>query len=266
MPTLSEVISPRALAPGRFALDVPDGWQQGRGAFGGLVLGAMLRAIERFTASPDRRPRTLMGELCGPVMPGAAEIAVEALRVGSGVSTVSARLLQDGEVQAHLVAVLGRSRGGAGPSFDGVARPAMPDWREVPVAAIEPPFGPPFAQHMEFRLASAPPFSKSDEARVAGWVRPRRPGEARDAAFVTALADAYFPGLLPTFGAPRPMATITFTLDLVGSCEGLDPDAPFFHEGRCLAARDGYAPELRTLWGEDGRLLAINHQTFVIIR
>jgi hypothetical protein len=267
MPTLNEVITPRARAEGRFMLDVPDGWQQGRGAFGGLVLGAMCRAVELFSASPERTPRTLTGELCGPVTPGPAEIVVEALRVGSGVSTTSARLLQGGEVQAHVVVVLGRPRPGTEVSaMPGLARPTMPDWRACAVVPIEAPFGPAFAQHMEYRLTGPAPFSKGREALTAGWVRPHDPGTERGAAYLVALADAYYPALFSTLGAPRPMATITFTLDLVSSCEGLDPEAPFFHEGRCLAASEGYAPELRTLWGADGRLLAINHQTFVIIR
>ncbi len=30
---------------GHFRATIPDGWQQGRGAFGGLVLGTLLRAI-----------------------------------------------------------------------------------------------------------------------------------------------------------------------------------------------------------------------------
>jgi hypothetical protein len=62
------------------------------------------------------------------------------------------------------------------------------------------------------------------------------------------------------------MATISFTADIVGSTDGLDPEAPLFHEARVLATRDGYSTELRTLWGEDGRLLALNHQTLAIIR
>ena len=66
--------------------------------------------------------------------------------------------------------------------------------------------------------------------------------------------------------APRPMATITFTLDLVETPEGLDPDAPYFHEGRTLVSRNGFCPEMRVLRGEDGRILAINHQTFAIIK
>ncbi|MBL8944920.1 MAG: thioesterase family protein, partial [Myxococcales bacterium] len=39
-------MEPRDLGSGAFALDVPAGWGQARGTFGGLVLGALLRAIE----------------------------------------------------------------------------------------------------------------------------------------------------------------------------------------------------------------------------
>jgi hypothetical protein len=141
----------------------------------------------------------------------------------------------------------------------------MPDWRDVPPVPEGGPW-PPFARHMEFRPTSGAPFSRASAATTAGWVRPRDAGEVRDAAYLVALADAYWPAILPVLEAPRPMATITFTLDVVGTCAGLDPDAPVFHEGRTLHAADGFCPELRTLWGADGRLLAINHQTFVVIR
>jgi acyl-CoA thioesterase len=37
----------RTLSSGIFEGEVPDGWQQGRGAFGGLVFGLLARAMER---------------------------------------------------------------------------------------------------------------------------------------------------------------------------------------------------------------------------
>jgi hypothetical protein len=62
------------------------------------------------------------------------------------------------------------------------------------------------------------------------------------------------------------MATLSFTIDVTGTTDGLPADAPFFHESHTLAVREGWTPELRTLWGVDGRLLAVNHQTFVVIK
>src|SRR5437879_5846273 len=79
---------------GVFRFDVPEGWQQGRGAFGGLVVAALARALEAFEPAPDRPLRTLNAELCGPALPGPSEIRVEAIRRGSGVTTLAARLVQ----------------------------------------------------------------------------------------------------------------------------------------------------------------------------
>jgi hypothetical protein len=52
----------------------------------------------------------------------------------------------------------------------------------------------------------------------------------------------------------------------VGTCEGLDPEAPFSFRSRAVAEAEGYTVEMRELWGEDGRLVALNQQTIAIIR
>jgi hypothetical protein len=126
-------------------------------------------------------------------------------------------------VLAHAVGVLGKDRARDADAQD-LARPEMPPWRDAPIAPVAPPFGPTFATHFEFRPLGALPFSGAGshrEARVTGWVRPKDPGPARDAAYLTALADAYWPAFFTRFHAPRPMATIAFTLDLLGDFDGL---------------------------------------------
>jgi Thioesterase-like superfamily len=64
----------------------------------------------------------------------------------------------------------------------------------------------------------------------------------------------------------RPMATIAFTLEVVGELDGLDPDAPLIYRAAAPVCGGGFFVETRELWGEDGRLVAINHQTFAIIQ
>jgi acyl-CoA thioesterase len=246
-----------------FVGDVPDGWQQGRGAFGGLVIAIMARAAEDAAGAPDRRIRTVTVEIMAPVLVGQVVLAVEALRIGSGTSTVAVRLSQNGELAAHAVFVLGRRR--EGPSVTGVERPEMPDWRALaPMPRFE--FAPTFTQNLEYRPTGVFPFSGSSEGRSSGWVRFRDPGAERDAAFTIGMADAWWPAMFSLLPAPRPTATITFSLDLVATLDGLDPEAPLYHDARTLSIADGYQPELRTLWGADGRLVAVNHQTFVIIK
>src|SRR5262249_11787426 len=261
-PTFESVTALRRADDRTFVADVPDGWQQGRGAFGGLVLALMVRATEAVAGAPERRLRTLTAEICGPVLTGPVEIRVEPLRVGSGNSTVAARLLQGGEGEAHAVCVLGRGR--ASPPWLGVPRPSPPPWRDV-APGPQTFDAPTFTQHFEYRLTGSLPFSGLGKAHAQGWVRARRPGAARDSALAVRLADAWWPALFGLLDAPRPVATITFTLDLAATLDGLDPAAPLYHESTTLVSDEGYAPELRTLWGEDGRLVAVNHQTFVVI-
>jgi hypothetical protein len=225
----------------------------------------MVRAIEAVEASPERPLRTLTAEICGPVLPGPAQIRVEPLRSGTGISTLAARLEQDGVVLAHAVAVLGRTRT-SDVDFCDLAPPEAPPWRDVAPFPLQPPVGPTFAQHFELRCTGPLPFSGGPEPIVAGWVRARDPGTARDDAYVVAMADAWWPAVFSRFSAPRPMATVAFTLEIVGSLEGLDPAAPFLHAARAVVSRGGYCVEHRELFGEDGRLVAYNHQTFVVIK
>ena len=68
---LAQASAVEALGAGRFHGVVPDGWQQGRGAFGGLVLAALARAVEMSEPEKDRTLRSFNGEIAGPVLPGA---------------------------------------------------------------------------------------------------------------------------------------------------------------------------------------------------
>lgn len=270
MASLCDVIAPRP-AGDRYQLDTPAGWRHERGAFGGLVVGALVHAIEHHTADPTRRIRSVTAELPGPVEPGAAEIAVEPLRRGNNVSTVRAQLSQHGEIRSHAVAVLAAARAGAvaagAATWNDLPRPDAPPWTEIAPLGLgdRPGPRPEFAQHFEFRLVDGVPAS-GGAARTLGWIRARDPGPRRDAAYVAAMIDAWWPAAFVRFTTRRPMATIAFTLDIAGGADGLDPDAPLLYRATAPVCTDGYSFETRELWSEDGRLVAINHQTFVVIR
>ena len=263
MPPFDELLTLRTIAQGRYLAQVPDGWQQGRGAFGGLVVALLVRAVSTANAEASRPLRTVSAELCGPVEPGDAELSVEPLRIGSGMSTLAVRLVQGGEVRAHAVAIFGRTRD---PRISWQAARTLPSWSDASVLPIGPPLGPVFAQHFEFRPTGPLPFGGGPAALASGWIRPRDPGTARDAAFVAACADAYWPALYARMSAPRPMATIAYTLELLAPLDGLPVDAPLFVDIVAPAATDGYVVEDRSLYGVDGRLVALNRQTFVVIR
>jgi hypothetical protein len=62
--------TPHLEAPGRYHADVPDGWQQGRGAFGRLVL-ALVRVPARWPAAVQRRASSGGERLDSPEPAGA---------------------------------------------------------------------------------------------------------------------------------------------------------------------------------------------------
>jgi hypothetical protein len=209
--------------------------------------------------------RALTAEICAPVMPGPNAIRITLLRRGTGVATIAARIERDGEVLAHAVGVMGRRRA-PDADFCQLEAPALPPWREVQPVVMRPPLAAAFAPNFEYRPVGVLPFSGGSDAIASGWVRPVEPGALRDAAYVTTVVDAWWPAVFARMTERRPMATLTFSLQLFDGLEGLDPAAPLAYRARGLVARDGYVSEQRELFGEDGRLVALNLQTFAVIK
>lgn len=258
--------TPSQEAPGRFVLRVPDGWQQGRGAFGGLVLGALARAIEVTEPDPSRALRAFTGEIAGPVLVGDAAIEITELRRGSGLSSWNAILTQEGQPLARASAVLAKSRT-PGPASLHIPPPSIPSFAEVPVTPLEQaPFVPAFSKHMEFRVSGAFPFTGAKEPVAEGWIRAKRTPPKLGGPEIVALADAWWPAGLTSATAPRPAGTVMFCLQVLLPDTPLDPGSPLFHRGRLIAEHGGFMAEARELWTADGRLVALNQQTIAWIR
>lgn len=278
-PDLTGLITAQPTAdPDRFTLEVPDGLQQGRGAWGGIAVGAMVSAADQLDRVAGMPVRSVTAQLVGPVLVGRVTILVERLRGGSATSTVATRVLDGaGRLLAHGVVVSGAARRG----------PAMPDgaaWLDltqppelaagpeaVPVVSMGPPSAPDFTAHLEFRPVLGAPYRAAPVAATAGWLRPCGPVSRIDASLVAALADAWWVAVLARIDRPRPVATVGYTLDLIADPEDITPAAdggiePLFHRGRTLAAREGYTVEVRELWTRSGRLLSWNTQTVVTIQ
>src|SRR5262245_15410392 len=172
MGSLTDICTPRPDGD-RYLLDVAPGWRQGRGAFGGLVVGALIEAIEHRIGDPARKVRSVTAELPGPVEQGTVDIAVEPLRLGKNVSTLRAALSQHGEIRSHAVAILGASRASSAElAWNELAPPEAPPWRDIePVSSARVEF----AQHFEHRVVEGIPLT-GKAARAVGWIRARDPG------------------------------------------------------------------------------------------
>jgi hypothetical protein len=263
-PTLVDLGAALPLNPGGdgvFDLEVPTGWQQGRGAFGGLVVGTLARGMESLEPPTERPIRTLDATLGGPLRPGAAELRVALRRRGQAMTTLAAQILQGGTVVAEAMAICGLARPGS--VARGLLLPPTPTpWAEVPVVEVGPPLAPDFARHFEFRNLGAAPFTGGQAGGMAaGWIRPRVETRRHDTLELVSITDAWWPAALAAESMPRPMSTVAFHW----SCYGTPTDdAPLYHEGRVLASDEGFFTEERILWDADGKLIAVNHQTFAV--
>jgi hypothetical protein len=232
-----------------FRAEIPDGWQQGRGAFGGLVLGVAVRGM--VATEPERVLRALTADIAAPVLPGEVRIAVEIARRGKNQTNLVAAVDQAGARVATLVGVMSNAR-------DVTARPFTPEapcpapWEDVAILPVAPPFGPRFAPHYEYRPTGP---------GTAGYVREKSSDEIDSAALV-ALLDAWWPTLFAHESAPRPVATISFAAQLFAS--RLPGTEPLFHTARLVTSQEGFFVELRELWSGD-RLVALNQQTMAIL-
>lgn len=290
-------------AAGTFRVLVPDGWQQGRGAFGGLVLGTLLRAVQRSEEDTTRVVRTLSGELCAPLVVGEASVVVRALRRGRTTTFWTAELQQAGQPVARASVVLATPRADEPVTSDGGIVPASAVGATLPreswtsVRPLEGPSSsvpfPTFAAHYEYRPTGPLPFARASAAPVAsGWVRersarpPESPAEAPasgpdapvpvsvrgavldplDAPAVVGLVDAWWPASFSVARRPHAIATVAFTLELLVADLGtLAAREPLFHASRVVASGGGFFVELRELWAADGRAVAMNQQTFAVL-
>lgn len=263
-PSPSTEAQPLTLPQHAFRLEVPEGWRQGRGAFGGYVIAALTRATDQLETDAARTLRSITASIPAPVLTGGADIWVTPLRIGNGVSTWQALLHQADEVRAQATLVYGRQRVEQ-PGWAPEPPKGHPHWSEVDVVNMRAPMGPEFATHFEFRPTGAAPFSGGTEPVASGWVRNRPALTQLSAADILALLDAWWPASFSIESAPRPMATLTYTAQLLMDPRELD-DSPLFYRARSEAMHQGFCAEFRELWTGSGKLVGLNQQTFVMIR
>ncbi len=261
--------SVRALGEGGYEGHVHPDWWIVRGPNGGYMAALLVRAMQAEVADATRQARSLTVHFASPPEPGAAHLQVTLERRGRSLSTVSARMEQQGKLIALGLGAFSRAR--ESPEF---AHAAMP---EVPPPEDCQPLHPsmkdaiPFRQRFESRLAvGGVPWSGSPEAVSGGWIRLADGGHPLDAALVTTLSDAWPPAVFAwaregSFfgGVPTVDLSVHFRAPLPP--EGLAPDAWTLVVFRTRFVRDGFLEEDGEIWSPDGTLLAHSRQLAVLI-
>lgn len=251
------------IEPGRYAATIDRGWWIERGPNGGYLAAIVLRAILAEVADPARRPRTLTLHYLRPPVEGPCEVAVTVERAGRGLSTVSARLRQDGRDCIIALAAVGVDRAG-------------PELHDHPAPEVEPPDAlggrsdrPAGAPDIPFRhrfdvrpaLGSAP-FTAGPRAESGGWIR-TADDDPVDDVLLAALTDSWPPAVFARFEAPIGVPTIELTIHLRGAPSGRPDWCLVRFETREVGS--GYLEEDGEVWSSDGRLLAQSRQLAVVL-
>jgi len=249
-----------ALATG----SIDPSWFQGRGAFGGLLAGLLLTAMEEEVADAARVPRSLTVHFAGPAQAGPYTIATDIMRKGSRVTHATARLSSRGELSTFASASFCADR----PSDIRYATSKMPD--VAPPEDLRPfprdlPGVPIFLRHLDVRFCGETlPFTGASDPRIAAWVRLLDPLPV-DAAVAALLVDSLPPAISAMFSDRRPVASVDFRVDFFDRLPRSKPDAFHLVSIASRWAGDGYTEELRDLWSQDGILLAQCRQILAIL-
>ena len=254
----------RPAGDGAFAGEIADLWWTPRGPLGGYVMAIVLRAMQLAVDDEERRPRSFTMHFLRPPAAGAVVVRPVVERAGRSLTSLSARLEQEGRLLGLALAAF--SSAWPGPELhDAEARMpdvAPPEGGDAPAVAASrdrPPFLDLLTMQPRF---GDPPFTSSEHAEVGGWfgLREKRP---LDALAVALLADAWFPSPWPRLERLAPAPTIDLTVHFRAPLPL--PDALLLGRFRSRLLRDGFFDEDGELWTPDGTLVAQSRQLGLLI-
>jgi acyl-CoA thioesterase len=227
------------------------------GPNGGFIAAMLVKAMGAAVDDHTRMPRSLTIHFTAAPAEGAVRIATTIERAGRGLTTVSARMEQEGRLIALAIGAFSTQRLSAF-EFDDVPAPDVPPPDDVPVFAPLPEM-PPFSRQWEVRPAfGAVPFSGSlGPSEIGGWIRPLDTHPV-DAALVAQLTDAWVPAVFTRLTQPNAVPTIDLTIHFRADLP-LPADYTLVRfETRLSQA--GFVEEDGWIWSREGRLIAHSRQ------
>jgi acyl-CoA thioesterase len=258
----------KGAAPVSFAAAVSPEWRAGRGPHGGYLAAMLLRALTETVADSARAPRSLTVHFARAPEPGPVSIHTVIEREGRSLSTLSARMEQEGSLIALVLAAF--SVPWKAPE---IAELEMPD-----VAAPDPTRdagalrslgAPPFTSQLvlQRRIGGLPFIPSEEPMEVGGWLGLAEP-RGVDALSLAFFSDALFS---PPFTRLSERAT-TPTIDLtvhfrtpMPRVPNPDPSELCLARFRTTVIHEGFFEEDGVIWSEDGAVLIQSRQLGIVM-
>ena len=97
-------------ATGLYQAHFTSDWYQGRGVYGGIQLGLMLKAADHFIDNAEFAPRSMTCHYCEPATEGPVDIRVQMIRPGKTISHLQVSIEREGQIISSSLMSWGRDR------------------------------------------------------------------------------------------------------------------------------------------------------------
>jgi acyl-CoA thioesterase len=252
----------------RFLADVSPDWRAGRGPHGGYLAAILLRALVETVADPARAPRSLTIHYARAPQPGPVSIDAVIERAGRSLSTLSARMEQDGSLVALALAAF--SVPWSAPDIAELELPdvAPPDAKRE-AGTLRSVGAPAFTSHIVFqrRIGGAPFKSSERPMEVGGWLGLAEP-RAIDALSLAFFSDALFSPPYTRLKEPATTPTIDLTVHFrtpMPRTADPDPNELCLARFRTSVIHEGFFEEDGVIWSADGAVLIQSRQLGIVM-
>ncbi|MGH2904722.1 MAG: acyl-CoA thioesterase [Solirubrobacteraceae bacterium] len=255
------------LHDGAFAATIAPNWRAGRGPHGGYLAAILLRALTAAIDDPARTPRSLTIHYAASPELEAVEIHTTVERAGRSLSTLSARMQQNGRLIALALAAF--SVPWQAPGVNELPMPELggPDAERRSTPGLFKG-APEFTKQivLQPRVGAIPFAGSGAPMRVGGWTGLPEPRPV-DALALALFCDAWFPPSFIALDSPAVSPTVDLTIHFrqpISACD-CDPSALCLGVFETRLLHDGLFEEDGVIWAPDGAVLAQSRQLGIIM-
>lgn len=264
---------PQRAGAAAFDVQISPQWCINGRPHGGYLAAILMRALLQVVGDPDRAPRSLTIHFLRPPRAGAARVQAATERAGGSLSTLSARMEQNGELTALALGAFSLARASleaaelAPPDVPGpdAARQTSAVLRE----RIDRGHVPSFMENLVIQPRRGEvPFAGTDGPLVVtAWLGLAERSRPLDPIALALYSDALFPTPFPRLSEPAGAPTIDLSVHFRESPERMaarDPAQLCLAQFSTGVIHEGFFEEDGVMWAADGTVLAQSRQLAIL--
>jgi acyl-CoA thioesterase len=269
-----EAVSDRAGAQVAFTAQLAREWCINGRPHGGYLAAILLRALVQALDDAHRAPRSLTIHYAQPPRPGAVRIHAAIERTGGSLSTLAARMEQEGTLVALALAAFSLERASLEVAELPMPRVAAADAARASSAEIsariERGQAPAFMRKLVMQpRGGAVPFAGSDQPlESTAWLGLAEAQRPLDAIALALFSDAHFPTPFARLREPAGAPTVDLTVHFRAADalrRDADPGALCLARFRSRVIHEGFFEEDGVIWSPDGTVLAQSRQLALLL-